>query len=194
MEKVQNPSNSVYCVYYFSLRILLPSSLPQSPGIDYRAVCIGFVVGIVTLGQTFLLRLPTFPVSYHSIITSHSQTVHFLVPHSHLKPHTKKIYSFINSLFCEVVVSLRVRVTSGKIIMEKMPWPTSKYSPDICLEGLRNITRLLSKDSRCTDQDCNKTPLEYKPNALPSDPPCSETRPHAKQRGKTIPVTGLEGS
>jgi hypothetical protein len=40
------------------------------------------------------------------------------------------------------------------------------YYPNISLEGLKKITKNISKDNRCPDWDSNTAPPEYKSRAL----------------------------
>jgi hypothetical protein len=46
-----------------------------------------------------------------------------------------------------------------------------EYYPNICMEGLRKITKNLSQDSRYPSQDSNEASPEYKPTALLLDQP-----------------------
>jgi hypothetical protein len=45
-----------------------------------------------------------------------------------------------------------------------MVW--SEYTPGICLEGLRNATKNLSKNIGCHDRDSNQVSYEYKSRVL----------------------------
>jgi hypothetical protein len=52
----------------------------------------------------------------------------------------------------------------------KRPWPNLRYSPVICLEGLRKNTKNLSQDSRCPGRDLNLGPPEYEAGVLTTRP------------------------
>jgi hypothetical protein len=42
----------------------------------------------------------------------------------------------------------------------------SEYNPDICLDGLRDATKNLSKNIGCHDRDSNQVSYEYKYRVL----------------------------
>jgi hypothetical protein len=46
------------------------------------------------------------------------------------------------------------------------------YSLDICLEGLRNVTKTLSQESLCPGGYSNIPRLEYKPEVFPLELTC----------------------
>jgi hypothetical protein len=62
-------------------------------------------------------------------------------------------------------------------------WVTSLgYHPDICLDGLRKITKSLSQDSRSSSRDSNRIPHKYESRLLPLRQPLqSLTSPFVKQ-------------
>jgi hypothetical protein len=163
---------------YLFLHLLFAFLLPRSLEIISREVRVGFVVDVMTLGQTFLSTLPSCLIS---VPCSYIVTAWYHTP-IWARISRESVYSFIHSLFNYVMGSSHIAVTSGMVInkWEQMPWPTSRYFPGICLDGLRNTTRLLSEYIRCPGQDSNRTPLEYKSDTLPRDPVCSETHSHTK--------------
>jgi hypothetical protein len=54
----------------------------------------------------------------------------------------------------------------------KWSWPNSKYYPGICLHELSETIKK-SGDSRCLGRDSNRSPAEYKSEALPVVRVCS---------------------
>jgi hypothetical protein len=50
----------------------------------------------------------------------------------------------------------------------KRTWRNSWYYPDICLEGLRETKKNLSRDSRSPARDLNPGPVEYEAGVLPT--------------------------
>jgi hypothetical protein len=63
-----------------------------------------------------------------------------------------------------IASNYRMAVTNGmKGCRRKRPWPIfGKYSPGVCLEGLRKNTKILSHGSYCPGRDFNLAPPEYK--------------------------------
>jgi hypothetical protein len=54
----------------------------------------------------------------------------------------------------------------------KRSWPTRIYHSGICLERMKKTMKCLREDSWCPDQDLNRAPPEYKPEASPLKPDC----------------------
>jgi hypothetical protein len=66
----------------------------------------------------------------------------------------------IKKLCNDAVSSSDYTASNGMMVnnlerISKWPWPTSRYYPSICLEGLEKISKDLSLDSRPPDLDLN---------------------------------------
>jgi hypothetical protein len=65
----------------------------------------------------------------------------------------------------------------------KQFWPNMRYYHGICLVGLRNVTKILRKESRHRSRDVNPRPPYYEAGLLPTLPRvrCCNTRNHELQ-------------
>jgi hypothetical protein len=59
----------------------------------------------------------------------------------------------------------------------KWSLPNLGNYPDICLDWVRNGTKILDQNSRCPGLDSNQAPVECKTEALPLELACSVVAP-----------------